>query len=334
MLVQRRSMHCVIRSFFIFVTSIFACVANAATVTDLYEVTMPIEQSRDTAFVEALKAVAVKVSGRRDAGARLGPAASSPRQYVQRFAFTLDNQLQVAFDSGSVDRLLSDAGLPIWGRERPATLVLVSVPGPDGSPNWLDVNFAAGEREAIAKSARLRGLPIVWPSLTPQDRSMLASASAGSSAELLELATRSNANAVLFGHARRDGAGALSVQWNLFSQEGAANAGGSLDEGIHLAADTLGRVYATAGGTVGAVAIEIAGIRNLDDYASTLNYLEGMTLVRSVALEQVTGDTMRLQLAVRGDASTLRRALALDSRLVAAGGGETPGDRLQFRLNR
>lgn len=334
MLVQRRSMHRVIQSIVLLVASTFATFTHGATVTDLYEVTMPIEQGRDTAFVDALKSVAVKVSGRRDAGARLGPAASSPRQYVQRFAFTSDNQLQVAFDSGSVDRLLSDAGLPIWGRERPATLVLVSVPGPDGTPNWLDVNFPAAERETIARSARLRGLPIVWPSLSPQDRTMLASASTGSSSELMELASRSNANAVLLGQGRRDASGGVSVQWNLLSQEGAANATGGLEEGIHLAADTLGRVYAAAGGTVGAVALEIAGIRNLDDYASTLNYLEGMTLVRSVALEQVTGDTMRLQLAVRGDASTLRRALALDSRLIAAGGGDATSDRLQYRLNR
>jgi len=334
MLVQRRSMHRVIQAFFVFIASAFACIAQSATVADLYEVTMPIEQSRDTAFIEALKAVAVKVSGRRDAGSRLGPSANSPRQYVQRFAFTTDNQLQVAFDSNSVDRLLTDAGLPIWGRERPATLMLVSVPGPDGSPTWLDANLPSPERDAITRAARLRGLPIVWPSLTPEDRSMLANASAGSSAELLALASRSNANAVLSGTARRDGAGGFSAQWNLYSQDGAANASGGLEEGVHLAAETLGRVYAAAGGTLGAVALEIAGIRNLDDYASTLNYLEGMTLVRSVALEQMTGDTMRLQLAVRGDASTLRRALALDSWLVATGSADASTDRLQFRLNR
>jgi hypothetical protein len=156
MLVKRRSMKHLILRLLVALLGFVGAAAHAVTVSDLYEVTMPIEQSRDTAFVEALKAVAVKVSGRREAGSRLGPAASSPRQYVQRFAFTTDNQLQVAFDSGSVDRLLSEAGLPIWGRERPGTLVLLNLPGADGSSNWVDGSYPATERDAMLRTARLR----------------------------------------------------------------------------------------------------------------------------------------------------------------------------------
>lgn len=309
--------------------------AHAASVTDLYEVTMPIEQSRDTAFVDALKSVAVRVSGRRDAGLRLGPAANSPRQYVQRFAFTSDNQLQVAFDSGSVDRLLNESGLPIWGRERPATLVLLSVPGPDGTPNWVDTNYAAAERDLMSRVARQRGLPLAWPSLTSADRATLSAATSVVAPELTELAARWNANAVLLGQGRRDANGALVVNWTLAAEDGTPQVTGSVEEGVHLAADTFGRLYAASGASVGSLGIEIAGIRNLDDYAATLNYLEGMTLVRSVSLEQVVGDTMRLQLAVRGDATTLRRALALDNRLVPSAAAEgVPAERLQLRLNR
>jgi hypothetical protein len=308
--------------------------AHAVTVSDLYEITMPIEQSRDTAFVEALKSVAVKVSGRRDAAARLGPAANSPRQYVQRFAFTTDNQLQVAFDSGSIDRLLSEAGLPIWGRERPATLVLLNLSSADGSPTWVDATYPAPERDAMLKTARLRGVPLTWPTLSAEDRSALATASSASAPQLMELASRSNANAVLLGQGRRDGSGALNVRWTLVSDDGAADASGSVDEGVHLAADTFGRIYAAAGGSLGSISVDVAGIRDLDEYAFTLNYLEGMTLVRSVALEQVAGDTMRFQLAVRGDATTLRRALALDSKLVPTTTGDAATDRLQLRLNR
>jgi hypothetical protein len=309
--------------------------ARAVSVTDLYEITMPIEQSRDTAFVEALKSVAVRVSGRRDAAARLGPAANSPRQYVQRFAFTSDNQLQVAFDSGSVDRLLNDSGLPIWGRERPATLVLLSVPGADRALNWVDTNYPSPERDAMARVARQRGLPLAWPSLSPQDRAVLGSATNAAAPELMELASRSNANAVLLGHGRRDANGALVVQWSLASDDGTPEVAGSVEEGVHLAADTFGRIYAASGASLGSVSVEVSGIRDLNDYAATLNYLEGMTLVRSVALEQVAGDTLRLQLAVRGDATTLRRALALDSTLLPStttDGAAT--ERLQLRFNR
>lgn len=308
--------------------------ARAVNVPDLYEITMPIEQGRETAFVEALKSVAVRVTGRRDAGTRLGPGASTPRQFVQKFQFTSDNQLQVAFDSGSVDRLLSDSGLPIWGRERPATLVLLSVPGADGAMNWVDASYPSPERDIMARVARQRGVPLAWPSFDSQDRSLLNAATTASAPELQPLAARAGANAVLLGRGRREG-GAVVVHWSLTTEDGTPELTGSVEDGVHLAADSFGRIYAASGAALGSVGIEVAGIRDLNDYAATLNYLEGMTLVRSVALEQVAGDTMRFQLAVRGDATTLRRALALDSKLVPTTTAESaPSERLQLRINR
>ena len=97
--------------------------AFAVTVPDLYEVSVPMTGGRDAAFVEALKTVVVRVSGRRDAAVRLGGALNDPRKYVQRFGETADNQLQVGFDSVSVDGLLIDAGritVLSYGEDRPA----------------------------------------------------------------------------------------------------------------------------------------------------------------------------------------------------------------------
>lgn len=309
--------------------------AFAVTVPDLYEVSMPVAASRDAAFVDALKVVVVRVSGRRDAAVRLGSALNTPRQYVQRFGFTADNVLQVGFDSVSVDKLLTDAGLPVWGRERPATLVLLNVQATDGSSYWIDSAASTVERETISRAAKQRGLPIIWPEMTTQDRTQInagVDASADPSA-LLQAAARYNANAALLGTARSDGAGGLSVRWTLASDDGAASAAGSLEEGVNLAADTFARVYSASGTTLDSVLVEVSGIGNLGAYATTLNYLEGMTLVRGVAVEQVLGDTLRFKLAIRGDATTLRRALALDGKLVAVAPADAaaPVDRLQFR---
>ena len=306
--------------------------AYAVTVPDLYEIAVPVTASRDAAFAEALKAVVVRVSGRRDAAVRLGSAMNDPRQYVQRFGQTADNFLQVGFDSVSIDRLLGQAGLPVWGRERPATLVLLDVQTAGGSSYWVGTVANAAERDVVAKAAKQRGLPLVWPDLSPQERDQLA-ASGGSPAALLQTAARYGANAVLLGRARSDGAGGMSVRWTLASNEGAAEASGSLEDGVHLAADTFARVYSASGSSLDSVTVEISGIDDLNAYATMLNYLEGMTLVRGVAVEQVLGATMRFKLAVRGDAGTLRRALALDGRLVPvqAADGAPASDRLQFR---
>ena len=140
--------------------------ARAVTVPDLYETSQPVDGSRDAAFVEALKTVLVRVSGQRDAPVRVGEI-SDPRKYVQRFGFTADNVLQVGFDSASVDQLLSKAGLPIWGRERPATVVMFGVEE-GGAWRWLTADTPAQEREAIERIARGRGLPLKWPVMDAQ----------------------------------------------------------------------------------------------------------------------------------------------------------------------
>ena len=295
--------------------------AGAVTVPNLYETAQPVDGSRDAAFVEALRTVLVRVSGQRDAALRVGQI-SDPRKYVQRFGFTAGNVLEVGFDAASVDQLLSNAGLPIWGRERPATVVMFGVEE-GGAWRWLAADTPAREREAIEKIARERGLPLKWPVMDAQERSEASSDSPG----LMQAASRYGADAVLLGRARGG-----TVQWTLLSSEGAAQASGGLDDGVHLAADTFARVFAASGSSLGSVIVEVAGISDLNAYAATLNYLEGMTLVRGVALEQVTGDRMRFKLAVRGDAATLRRAIALDHRLVPTDTADgAAADRLAFR---
>jgi hypothetical protein len=291
---------------------------GAVTLGNLYETDQPVlNNARDAAFVEALKTVVVRVSGQRDAPARLGSALNDPRKYVQRFGFTETNVLQVGFDSVSVDKMLQDAGLPIWGRERPATLVLLNVIDGSGYSYWISGDQPNGLKDALEKVARDRGLPLKWPAVAPQG---LDESSA------LQEAERYGANAALLGRSQ----GGV-VRWTVVSSEGSSQVSGGMDEGVHLAADTFARVFSASGSSLGNVIVEVSGIGDLDAYASTLNYLEGMTLVRAVALEQVAGDTMRFKLAVRGDAATLRRAIALDSRLVSQDEGPAAGERLSFR---
>lgn len=292
---------------------------GAVTLGNLYETDQPVlNSSRDAAFVDALKTVVIRVSGQRDAPARLGATLNDPRKYVQRFGFTVDNVLQVGFDSVSVDKLLQEAGLPIWGRERPATLVLLNVIDPSGYSYWISGDQPNAQKDVLEKVARERGLPLKWPAVAPQG---IDESSA------LQEAERYGANAALLGRSQGG-----AVRWTLVSSEGASQVSGGMDEGVHLAADTFARVFSASGSSLGNVVVEVSGIGDLDAYAGTLNYLEGMTLVRAVSLEQVAGDTMRFKLAVRGDAATLRRAIALDNRLVSQDAAAAPtGERLSFR---
>jgi hypothetical protein len=302
------------------------------TVSDLYQTAQPITGSQDAAIAEALRTVVVRVSGQRDAAERLSSALKNPRQFVQRFGVTADNILEVGFDDVSIDRLLLDANLPIWGRERPATLVVLGLDELGG--RWVSADAPQVDRDRLEAAARERGVPLRWVILEAQDQNQLSAGAAPSA--MLQIAERHGANALLVGRGRRDG----GIQWMLTASEASAQANGAWEEGVHLVADTFARVFAVAGSSLSHVSVEVAGISDLTAYATTTSYLEAMTLVRNVALEQLAGDTLRFRLTIRGTAGDLRRAIALDDRLVPlALTGDTPadpsaaapGDRLAFR---
>src|SRR5689334_13702940 len=88
--------------------------AQAADVAGLYETIVPpsTDKNRESAFVEALRAVAVKASGARDAGAKISGTIPNLRTYVQRFeAVRGDGSVLIGFDPFATDRLLTTIGL-------------------------------------------------------------------------------------------------------------------------------------------------------------------------------------------------------------------------------
>lgn len=132
-------------------TTSVAGLAGAAEMR-LYEVKVPLSGStaadRSAALAEAMKAVAVRVSGRREAATNAAVTAADPARYVQRYAAGTDRTLTVGFDGASVERLLQQAGLTFWAAERPLTLV----------------DVVAEDRSAALEAAERRGLPIAWQS--------------------------------------------------------------------------------------------------------------------------------------------------------------------------
>lgn len=310
---------------------------SAVTVPNLYEVQVPggggADAARNTAFAAALRAVAVKVSGVRDAGERLPPATvADGRRYVQRFGANPDGTLRVGFDGASINRILAENDLPVWGSERPLTLVWLAIEDATGQASWVGQDPALPEARIVEQVAQLRGLPLAWPAMDMEDRQLAAALdSEGSqSTRLTAIGSKYRADAVLVGRARRNVAGDVTVRWLLRFGETMTETDGSLPEGVHAAADQLARLFSAAAGSTREVIVDVAAINDMRAYADTLTYLEGLTLVRSVSVENVSGDVVRFRLLVRGDADILRRAIGLGSRLTSEP-GETGVEPLRLR---
>jgi hypothetical protein len=282
----------------------------------LYQATVPLhgatEADRTAGFGEALRVAAVRASGRRDAGsnAAIASAASDPSRYVQQYSTTSDRMLKVGFDGRGVEQLLQQAGLPLWPAERPVTLVQLFVPSVAGGSRAVLASERPPERDQVERAAQVRGLPIAWPQqvVDPgQARGRLAAPGAATQAVLLGVATGSH------------------VDWSFSHLDLRTQVQGGAQAGADLAADALASRYAP-GSTKGLnnVPVRVGGVTDVQAYAGLLEYLQTLSLVRSVAVAELAGDTVRLNLALRGDLDLLRRIAALDTHLQAGVRPETP----------
>jgi uncharacterized protein len=270
----------------------------------LYQAVVPLKGTdagdRAAAFGEALQTAAVRASGRRDAAnaPRIVAAASDPMRFVQQYSTTADHQLKVGFDARAMEDLLQQAGLPWWPAERPAVTVLLF---PAGAVQAVTAADAVPERAVLEQTAQARGVPLGWP-VQIVDPGTARARLAGAGATLVGVAS---------------GAG---YQWSFGHAGQVVTAQGMPGDAIDLVADTLAERYAPASTRSQAtVSVRIGGLADLSAYSSLMKYLEDLSLVRSLAVKELAGDTIVFELGIRGDLNLLRRIIALDARLVPAG---------------
>ena len=164
--------------------------SNAATVPDLYTVTVvPDPAARDqraAAIRAAMAQLLVRVTGSRNAP--LDPAAqrllAAPDEFLSSYGLDRQGRAVVGFQRGPVERVLDGLGLPVWGPERPLTLLWVAIDDGVGGRALLGANetselgvattaqmtaLLATVRDEVVAAADERGLPIAWPLLDLED---------------------------------------------------------------------------------------------------------------------------------------------------------------------
>jgi hypothetical protein len=277
----------------------------AGAAVPLFETTVPVkstaEADKTAALREALRAIAVRVSGRRGAAGNAVINAADPTRYVQQYGWSADRALKVGFDGRGIEQLLTQAGLPFWPAERPTTLVALFLPAVADGKRAVFAAERPAERAVAERTAAERGLPMAWPggALTPAQAAAAVADEEG------------RARPVLVGVP----AGA-AFDWT-FTCEGASSRGhGDVRVGIDLAADALAALYGPdSTRALGATSVRVGGIDSVGSYAELIKYLESLSMVRGVAVEEASGDSLRLRLTMHGDKALLRRIAALDGRL-------------------
>jgi hypothetical protein len=291
--------------------------AEGAVVDALYEAVVAGDSSdagRPAAAVEALREVLPRLTGRR--GAATDPAFAAVVREAPRFAASFraagPGQIAVGFDPALLDARLLQAGLRIWPRERPLTLVVIVSSAPGASHTLLAGADADLRRDMVA-AAQLRGLPIVWPAGLPAalEQSRVEDALAGRLEPLRDLARGIDADGVLVGRT-----GGATIAWSWLGPAGTGTFSGPGGEAVHALADRLAAQYASGAPAAGRIAILVRGVRDLGEYAQAFAAIGRVAAVRGAVLEEATADSMRFRVSFDGDPDALRAAIRDSGRLA------------------
>jgi hypothetical protein len=307
--------------------------AGAAELRGLYEATAPLDQTktraRDMAFADAMEQVLVRVTGRRDVAADPGVSEllAEPGAYAVQFRETVEGELWVGFDRTAVNEVLSAAGLPIWGGERPSVLMLVAMDLGGGDRYVLAAEDDVPDprrvelREEIDEQSNRRGLPVVLPLMDVQDRSVLSFTDVwgGFDQVLVEAAERYDVDTVLLGRYRYDEPDRM--RWTLLEGEQAEPERwiGRFEDGIGGAADRLAVRYAVATDAAleGEIGLAVTGVADYADFRRVVRFLEGLTAIEHVSVRGLDGEEVIFGLALRGSLDNVDQAIRLGGLLEA-----------------
>jgi hypothetical protein len=327
--------------------------AQAARFQNLYVVTVPPDAGapvqRAVAEKTALARLLVRVTGNRAAAAdpQLASLINDASSYESSYGVDRQGRPQVGFYAARVDQALTALNYPVWGAERPLTLIWIAVDDGAGGRGMLAANELAADlppataelltmiRTELATVSDERGLPIALPLLDLEDLNAVAFTDVwgGFEDRVGQGSARYRADAVLIGRVRP---GVLGYEFDwLLLKDGVRQpiTGTATRDGLDAVADLYGAELSTVGGASFA-RLTVLDVATSADYGRVLSYLETLSVLQSVDVESLEHGVLSLRIAARGDAALIARVLALGGVLSPDGGSRAPpgGAPLVFRL--
>ena len=291
----------------------------------------------------------MRVTGKREAGfdPSLQPLVQEPAAYLNASGLDREGRVVVRFNASLVEQALMSLNYPVWGVERPLTLLWIAADNGQGEREMLSANeLASGLSPGMAMLlediqaqvlavADERGLPIALPLLDVEDMTAVTFADVwgGFDEPVQRASVRYRPDAVLIVRVR-PGAFGNEVQCLLLKGGGRNTlAGISLQHCLDAVADLYATEYSVIGGASSA-RLTVLDVATLGDYGRVVSYLETLTVLQSVDVESLERGVLTLRVAARGDAQVLERVLALGGVLAPAGDGVGVQSRERVDLSR
>ena len=232
-----------------------------------------------------------------------------------------------SFDRQTINQRLYDAGVSVWGINRPSTLLWLAIG--DGGERYLVGGDNRPDVQAMVNAqARRRGLPLNVPLLDLQDQGALAVADVwGDFSDVIAKASeRYLPDAILVGRVYQVAADQWQGHWTLYHRgamsswdTGQGTQDDAIAAGIAGATEQFAKRYALdlTPGIANSVLMSIENVASLADYARVMHYLQSLDPVADVQVARVEGSKVSFRIKVRGQPHGLIQTLALGKTLVA-----------------
>ncbi len=291
-------------------------------------------QAQNAALQQALSNVILKNSGSESAlsAASVHAAIKNPASYIRQFGYQdIDGQeyLQASFDLDKVINLLREAHLPVWGKQRPLTLVWLTEPK---QGEFTILNDASSEptRSYIRSYSQSRGMPLLLPVMDLDDsmvvsvndvRGMFAEHVAQASQRystdyFLMVVMEPNDNKVGFNMSFYP-ASSEGVHQPLIQHSGIAdNQASAVNQILSKVTEFYAKRYAVADtGESLNKRLTFIDLNNRKELVDIEKFLEQLSAVKSVSLVQLKGSTVTFSLELFGSEDDLLRLLNLESKI-------------------
>ena len=317
--------------------SVWSLPVGAVIVEDLFTVELPVADQttglRLESFSQAFKQVIVKVSGSDDAlrsQAFERPIERSAR-YVKQFRYVNRNLpdeeefdagrllLRIDFDQQLVESLLREHNFPVWGRERPSSLLVISydvnenikLVSDDSTPDLI---------EALDQAAAVHAVPVLFPLMDLEDIALVNIGDIVSRQydSINTMATRYAPDALLVGQiVGRSGKG-WQGDWEVrFADQifkwdfKASSKQAVVDQVIRHLAKILALEYALEDHrrVEQSLLLSVSALEGIDNLIKVQKYLQSLNVVDSARVAMINNDVVTYRLKLRNDPADLQRLI-------------------------
>lgn len=325
-------------------------------------VTPETEQSQQIG--QALDAVLIKLTGRRDSPSdpRLANLRADPQAHMLSFSYQEqlipdgrfgERQivLSAQFNQRPILEVLQNQDVDVWSLERPEVLLWLAIEDEQRQRDML----AGDDRQhrfLLEQTAKQRGLPLVLPVQDQTDYSLVdadtiwggfyenaAQASERYATDRFVIAAASQRTSQ--GGGNNAAGNVWQVRWRLPGDEsglqtfvsGGADLSEALTKGIHLLADRIAAnaMIQSNSETSRTVRVVLQNIQSPAQYAVATRAFKAMSQVRDVALVQANDSEIELLLSLSSSRDWLLRAIRLANDLSVDAGNT--GSSSELRIN-